>query len=420
LGDERQPRMVIWDYLWIITYNGGTGMKALSEYIQSFRRFKRFMLILLFSVFLWMNGCLFLPEEEEALTPPVLEPPAVEYQTVTAAKGNLERKINVTGYVRLTDSVDLSFKEIDGRVKEIYKKIGDWAEKGELLIELENDAYAEGIQKAEIQVRKMELELKNAEKTRETETALAAFELQELEDKLSKMQSNSSIYPSEQIDELKNQLERKRISYAILNNKFDYALQKAELDLEEARLNLEKTELELQKTMLKSPLSGEITFITNTSIGSMVNRDDVLVRVSSPSNKLIQYKGDKAAFFVKGMKVSVTLEGRQYQGKVLLSSDVVPKDAPESFQNAAYIRLDKGLDAKVPEGTAAEIEVIFEKREDVVILPTNCLKTREGRYYVTVLNNGVKYSRDVEVGLMLPAQAEIMEGLQEGEIVVIR
>ena len=67
-------------------------------------------------------------------------------------------------------------------------------------------------------------------------------------------------------------------------------------------------------------------------------------------------------------------------------------------------------------GTSADVEVVLERREDVLRVPTSALL--EGSR-VLVTRDGELESRDVEVGLRNWDYAEVTGGLAEGQLVVL-
>ena len=42
-----------------------------------------------------------------------------------------------------------------------------------------------------------------------------------------------------------------------------------------------------------------------------------------------------------------------------------------------------------------------------------------GRRYVNVLEDGVRVEKDVEIGLMTDTEAEIIKGIDEGDLVIV-
>ena len=93
-------------------------------------------------------------------------------------------------------------------------------------------------------------------------------------------------------------------------------------------------------------------------------------------------------------------------------------DADERLKDLIRIEV-YGLSPDVGRGTQASISLTLAKAEDVLVLPRGMIRSYLGRRYVQVLNNGVREERDVQLGLESATEVEIVEGLKEGEEVII-
>lgn len=70
-------------------------------------------------------------------------------------------------------------------------------------------------------------------------------------------------------------------------------------------------------------------------------------------------------------------------------------------------------------GMNVDIEIIFERRENVLIVPIDALHRSDGQYLVTVKDDsGEKIDKSVELGLVTEDEVEILRGLNEGDIII--
>jgi hypothetical protein len=67
----------------------------------------------------------------------------------------------------------------------------------------------------------------------------------------------------------------------------------------------------------------------------------------------------------------------------------------------------------------ATINVILNISEDALYVPFAAVKRANGRVFAYVLTNGIRTIRDIEEGLMGNERIEIINGLEEGETVII-
>jgi HlyD family secretion protein len=121
----------------------------------------------------------------------------------------------------------------------------------------------------------------------------------------------------------------------------------------------------------------------------------------------------------EGLPARVTLDpyrGRVWQGVVTRVSPVV-NDLKE--QNRTLdVEVEMQPDPSAPEprpGTSADVEIILDKRDGVLRVPTNAIIESKR---VLVVENGKAASRDVKTGLKNWDWTEVADGLVEGAAVI--
>ena len=121
----------------------------------------------------------------------------------------------------------------------------------------------------------------------------------------------------------------------------------------------------------------------------------------------------------EGLPARVTLDpyrGRVWQGVVTRVSPVI-NDIKE--QNRTLdVEVEMTPDPTAPEpkpGTSADVEIVLDRRDDVLRVPTNAIIESKS---VLVVENGKAVSRDVTTGLRNWDWTEITSGLAEGAAVI--
>ncbi len=103
---------------------------------------------------------------------------------------------------------------------------------------------------------------------------------------------------------------------------------------------------------------------------------------------------------------------------------MTPASAPYEMQEEgkAFVRIE--IIDPLPEGEllgkTASVELIREKKEDVIVVPRNVVSMYSGESYVQVLENGIKKERIIETGIKNVTSIEVVSGLAEGEEVIIK
>lgn len=315
-----------------------------------------------------LSGCYLFPKEEEVLAPPLVEPPEITYETQEVKRGVIEKKISASGTFVSIEQANMFFKHRGGRLKDIHVKVGDYVEKGQVIAELDSSDLENQIEQQEIQLKKAQT-------------------------RLSQVKAHSG-------------------------DKYEQRM--AQYDVELAKLTLDNLKRQLNECKLTADISGNVVYVDlNVSIGDYVDAYQTLIRVADPNKLQLQVTGPDTSSFNLGMEADVTIKKQTYSGKVVMTPADVPLDVPEEQRDIVRIEVDD-LPEDVKLGESAQVSLILDKREDVIVIPRNLVRNYMGRKYVLVLEDGLKKERDVEVGLETATEAEIMKGLEEGELLIVR
>ena len=312
-------------------------------------------------------GCFLLPDEEEVLSPELLQAPQITFRTVVAELGAIERKTIVTGQFVYREQHPVFFRDRAGPLRALHVDWGDAVEAGQLLAELDTAALLD-------RIALQELDLRRAELLHQRAVATGA-------------------------------------------DRFSVAL--AALDLERARLLLTQLQDELARSRLFAPIAGRVVYLATMQPGQEVAAFRTVVQVADPSDLVLSYRGQQRRDFIAGAAVSVQMAGATYPGEVIATPASAPPDATEEEAGRVLFRVD-GLPPRVTAGASAVVHLVLERREGVMVVPRSVVETYVNRTYVQVLEDGLPVERDVEVGIETPTRAEIRTGLSAGEAVILR
>jgi len=315
-----------------------------------------------------LTGCELFPKEETLLAPPLMEPVAVSYSTVKAKRGDIVKTIRGSGNFVSIESKYMFFEARGGRLKDIYVRHGDVVKKGDLLAELYTDDLDYEIKMQELNLKKVRLTY--------------------------------------------NQLKE--------SNADKYTLQRAAIDVEIANMNLERLKKQKAETQLVSDMDGVVIYVdTRLSPGDNISVFQNIIRVADPEKLYLAYSGSNMTNFFMGAEVEVTIKDKQYKGKVISTPSSVPPDGDENLKNYVGIEVEN-LPEDVKMGDNAQITLILDESRDTIIVPKQAVRNYMGRKYVNVLENGLNNERDVEIGIETATEVEILEGVEEGEEIILR
>jgi len=163
--------------------------------------------------------------------------------------------------------------------------------------------------------------------------------------------------------------------------------------------------------MVVSATEGEV--VGTTAIITLANLEQPLLEVYLDETDM-----DKVANGYEADIVFDALPDNNYTGQVIAVNPSL-----ETVSNVQAIKVTvlmdgDGLDTTLPVGLNASVDIIAGRAEDAVLVPVEALRELgPDEYAVFVVEDGEPKLRIVQVGLVDITSAEILSGLQAGEIV---
>ena len=203
----------------------------------------------------------------------------------------------------------------------------------------------------------------------------------------------------------------------------DIDVELAQLNVEQAQNNLTAAQTDLENTSLVAPIAGVITAVEaeanenvgTTAIISLADLDQPLLEIFLDESDL-----DKVGV---GYEVEVVFDAFPDDTFLGVVEQVDPSLVTESGSSVvrALVRLDENSFAKplvLPIGLNATVEVIGGRASNALLVPVEALREiSPGKFAVFVMVDGEPQLRMVEVGIMDFSFAEILSGLERGDVV---
>ena len=201
---------------------------------------------------------------------------------------------------------------------------------------------------------------------------------------------------------------------------------RAELNLDQAKLALEEARDNFQAAELRAPFSGVVASV-DAIPGEYVGSAPIitLTDLKQPMLKFWVEESDLSGLAV-GNRVEIVFEAlpdETFYGQVIRVEPALV-DIDNTLVVQAWASVDMTSASRpvtILKGMNADVEIITAEARDVLLVPIQALRELgEGSYAVFVVQpNGELKLRPVEVGLQDFVNAEIISGLEEGEIVSI-
>ena len=330
----------------------------------------------------------------------------------------------IAGIIRATGKILVSENRVamigpvhEGRLVALYAGQGSRVSKGQKLAELESA----DIDQAEADYLKALADAENARRTSAAEVKFAQATYER-----TKMLYEKTITAGKNLQSAEHDLELAKASAANSVASTKAALTSARrhlliLGLKDSAIDALAGKPSLAATFsLTSPIAG-IVVERNATIGATVGTDANLFKIIDLSRVWIDAnvfeKDLQRVKLGQEVKVSVTaFPGTTFSGKVILVASVVD---PET--RSVKVRTEvPNPDGRLKPEMFANVEIITDLHRAAISIPQSAVLTDGGKTIVFVAEGGGYKRRVVTAGMQSGDRIEIIEGLKEGEKVVVK
>ncbi|MFC5530896.1 efflux RND transporter periplasmic adaptor subunit [Cohnella yongneupensis] len=320
-----------------------------------------------------LAGCSLLPQEEQALQPPLVKPAKENYTTTMALKGSILKTVGGSATFESYESEVAQFTGQGGRIEKINVRAGDVVKKGDVLVQLILDGL-------DIQLKEQQLSL-----------------------------------------------ERAKVNFSQARSGDEETIKIAGLQLEIEQLKYDRLSAQFNSKQLIAGMDGTVTYADDLKEGDYIDAYQTLVIVSDPNRLRLSLPVDNAADRTEvkvGVAAEITFNKAKYDGKVVQTPSSAPttenKQLAEKYAKTIYVELTR-LIPNVEIGKLADVRIITQQKDNVIKIPKSGLRSYLGRNFVRIMEDGNKLREvDVEPGLTTPTEVEIISGLEEGQNIVLQ
>jgi HlyD family secretion protein len=353
-------------------------------------------------------------------------------------KGDLAKSVVATGKIEPITKVEIKSKA-SGIVKKLYVDYGDKVKKGQTLAELDKEEIQARVAQARAQLEASSASLNGTRADLERAKVDAEGPdvplLKRAYVRAQGMAKEGVVSASALDDAQKNyemSLNKQNVSKAQLQV-LQAKIGQAQGQVAQDRANLKQLEEQLGYTTIESPIDG-IILSRDVEIGDAVS--SILVLGSSAT--LVMTLGDTSEVYVKG-KVDESDIGKVYLGqpariKVESFKDKtftgkVTKISPMGVEKDNVTTFEVRVSINNPEGVlkammTANAEIILEEHKNVLQIPEgSIIYDKDKKASVEVPDPKAKEGKRklaVNIGISNGAKTELLQGLKEGDQVVLQ
>ncbi|MBR3503170.1 MAG: hypothetical protein IKO07_02870 [Clostridia bacterium] len=348
---------------------------------------------------LLLAGCDLLPAEEAFRTAPLIrEYQMEEFTQAACTRGDMHLMRSISCVYVPVRSESLKFPVSGLSYDAFYVKPGDTVTEGQLLAQLDLSDIEQRIESCGREIERITVRLEHLEQNRRLALTRAAVE-RGGEDGAALREAQDGV-----------------------NETYDARRQELEDALDIARLRLADYERQLGQRQLRAPMDGTVTYVRRVNKGDVSALNERIVTVADSTLSLFRAETDLWDHFTPGQLVTVTSSKVDYEAVVTDEAELglpIQNKEPGKKAYVYFVLTEPTFDLEDNDHGTFTIEL--DSRENVLRVPSSAVSTINGETVVYYQNDeGMKAYKNVTVGLEANNLIEVLSGLQEGELVIVK
>lgn len=339
-----------------------------------------------------ISGCALLPKEEELQAAPVLtEGETEEYVMTQVVRGDVVVSDSIRVNYVPASSEKLSFPIGGEVVAHVYVEQGSTVKAGDVLMDLDLTEIDAQIQSQEQTLESLNLELTHLQQSEELDLALAAL--------TDEQNPNATVS-----------------SYASVQAGYEQRKTSMQNAIDVGNVRLEELQKQRSQRQLTATIDGTVTSLYSFEEGEATVENQTVATVSDMSDALFQAYSSNNSLLTEGEQYTVNCNGTDYAATALTGAQAGGNGLKA---DGIYLRLDQP-DPSLQQGDTGTVTIVREQSLDTLIVSSAAVQDNGGESVVYQLNEeGFREAVPVTCGLSNGEVTEILEGLEEGDTVIL-
>ncbi len=336
--------------------------------------------------------------------------------TEEVKRGKIAQTVSATGEISATNLVDVG-AQVSGQIKKMHVKIGDVVKEGDLIAEIDNVTQVN-----EVNTRKAQLQTYQAQ----LESAQVALKIAQRKYSRYKSLASADAVSKEEFEATEDSLATNRAKIKELQS-----------SIRQTQIAINTAEKDLGYTRITAPSAGTVVSLV-VEQGQTINSSQTsptvvqIADLTSMTNKMQIAEGD-ATKVKAGQTVNFTILSEPDTpisakldsidpGLTTMSQGSYSRST-DTTSNAIYYYARATVpnpEGKLAIGMTTQNTVEIASADNVLMVPTVAIKTKDGKKFVRVLGaNNQAVDKEIQTGLKDSMNTEVKSGLNEGDKVVM-
>ena len=356
--------------------------------------------------------------------------PAARLRIATVQRGDLTRDVSVQGRVVAANAPTLYATESGSITLQV--EAGASVREGQLLATVDSPNLSNSLQQAQSTLQQESVELDRQriesrqlalEKRKQADLAEVTLIAAKREKRRADAANDLGVISVIDFEKAQDDLRNAELAYEhaiadadLFDERLAFEIRASELTVERQRLRVADLKRQVDQLSIRSPVDGIVGDLL-VQQKSAVTRDTPVLAVVDLSNYEIeaQVPESYADDLALGMQAEVSIGGQRFLGQlVAVSPEIVAN------QVGCRVRFVDRMPSNLRQNQRLTTRILLEERPDVLTLQRGqFLDSGGGRVAYVLRDDGLAERRSIEIGARSLAAVEIVNGLEEGQRVVI-
>lgn len=355
--------------------------------------------VLALLILMGLTGC---AEPEAETVPELLEPVGVHMDVAEAKIDTVFKAVTYSAEI-VPYVEELQFLA-DGVLEEIKVSLGESVTEGQVLATLSEESIREQINALDAEMADIRKMGDFSDRQMKLDIEIARIELKSLQE------SGAS----------DRDCRLKEVDIEKLETKLEQAGELRQLELKEKQRQRDSLSAKLGNNQITAPFAGRIVYISSVSSGASVQGYTTVLCIADESRLSLETDYIAESAITEADRVYAKVADKEY------GVAYVPCDGDEYISlllRGEKVKTRFSLDApegQIQSGQFAVLTLLNAYKEDTLTIPVNALYQDASGKYVYRMADGQRVRCDVTVGTVTDTKAEILGGLEEGDLVYVK
>jgi multidrug efflux pump subunit AcrA (membrane-fusion protein) len=390
-----------------------------------------------------LSACALMPEDN-VVPPPLIPPVQITYNTIAVGRDHIFDTVRTTGMPIARERHGLRLENVGGNLVAVHVRQYSEVYAGQVLMEFDTEDLRRSAEQLRRDLEMAELAHRNAMHTftanqRAYQDLIVSTEQDRRLANARWAQAREQYFINNTITELQfmeaetthlqtmqrldSNLESSRV-----RSRDDTEVIRTRNALAVAQEKLREVESKMENFTLVSPIDGVVVHMPPRPLNEFVRPGELIIVIADISEYFVEITGSTAREFRAGTEVFMEAQIRNLDGPgrttaefegIVVSASVDLRQQTGVTDAAVLVEAWEWPDRL---GLTDTVIVFFvrEARHNTIVIPLNAVTEFSNYAFVRVYQDGSIMERQVELGIRDRTRVEVISGLQEGELIVVR